>query len=62
MDMSWVSGFLTGVGLGLEPKGVDPLNNTDFYGVAGWIDNYCGQHPIDPIVKAAMAFATAHPH
>jgi hypothetical protein len=57
IDLSWVLGFLAGVGF--EGSG-DPLRGLDSNAVAGWIDNYCQAHPLEHIVDAAEALARAH--
>nr|WP_294545446.1 hypothetical protein [uncultured Rhodopila sp.] len=56
----WVWGFLSGIGYAGKGE-FDPLHNMDGKGVAGWIDNYCRDHPIEDISAAAIAFFTAHP-
>jgi hypothetical protein len=61
----WISGFISGVAdasQSLDPSNpLDPAKGTDGDGIAFWIDNYCRDHPIDTIVKAAQAFIHAHP-
>jgi hypothetical protein len=57
----WVLGFLTGFGFGRAGNS-DPLNGVDGQWVWVWIDNYCQAHPLDPILKAGIAFVDAHPH
>jgi hypothetical protein len=59
IDASWVLGFLSGIGY--AGIGVNPLNKMDYQGIAAWIDDYCHDHPIDPIARAAAAFAEMHP-
>jgi hypothetical protein len=57
-DEQWVVGFLSGMGYSAV---ADPLGGTDFAGVIAWIGNYCAANPLDSILKAAGAFARAHP-
>lgn len=57
---SWVLGFLSGIGY-MGSDDVDPMRGLDNYAVAGWIDNYCGAHPLEKIVDAARALYRAHP-
>jgi hypothetical protein len=59
--MSWVVGFLSGIGF-IGQNGANPLNGVDANGVWAWIDNYCTSHPIESIAQAAAAFYFAHPH
>lgn len=61
MDISWVTGFLSGVGA-VGNDGADPLDGVDKDGLSGWIDNYCQSNPIERIYQAAKAFYYAHPH
>jgi hypothetical protein len=56
----WVLGFLSGIGYEGAPSS-NPLQGMDAYGVFGWIDNYCREHPIDDIADAASAFSRMHP-
>jgi hypothetical protein len=53
-------GFLSGIGYEGDAN-LNPLNGMDAYGVWAWIDNYCQAHPIETIMEAAEAFASAHP-
>ncbi len=57
----WVLGFLSGVGLAGQAKGIDPLAGTDPEAVRAWIDNYCRSNPLKQIYEAAIAFVVAHP-
>jgi hypothetical protein len=61
MNLSWVSGFLSGIGF-IHRNGDDPLKGLDREAVIGWIDNYCATHPLENIGVAAGAFYFAHPH
>ena len=51
---AWVDGYLSG--LNSAGNGADFLapkpSSIAFY---IWIDNYCAQHPLDPLVEATMA-------
>jgi len=60
LDLSWVLGFLSGIGF-MGAVGDDPLNGVDADGVRAWIDNYCAAHPLINIEQAAAAFSIAHP-
>jgi hypothetical protein len=60
-DGAWVLGFLSGIGF-VGDNTDDPLDGVDADGVWAWIDNYCRDHPIQHIAKAAAAFYYAHPH
>jgi hypothetical protein len=57
-DVSWVLGFLSGLGYA-GPH--DPLHGLDANAVTVWVDNYCHDHPLEEIAKAAMAFDLVHP-
>ena len=46
----WLLGFVSGADLMSE----QPLRSSDSEGLAGWVDRYCAEHPLDPIVKAAI--------
>jgi hypothetical protein len=59
-DESWVLGFLSGIGFANQ-NGDDPLSGVDTDGIWAWVDNYCRDHPLDTIAKAATAFYHAHP-
>lgn len=59
-DEAWVLGFLSGVGDASSPM-MNPLNGTNAFAVWAWIDAYCYAHPTDAIMRAAQAFANAHP-
>jgi hypothetical protein len=48
--IAWVLGFLSGVNFVVEP---DILKGPDAAAIEGWMDNYCRQHPLDTMVKAA---------
>jgi hypothetical protein len=47
--VSWTLGFVSGAGLGSSTD----QKTTDVKGIAAWMDNYCGMHPLDPIATAA---------
>lgn len=61
LDQSWVLGFLSGAGYA-GGRSIDPLYGMDGYGVEAWISNWCQNHPIERISRAAEAFIAAHPH
>ncbi len=55
----WVLGFVSGVSA--ASPGIAPLFRTDGQTVAGWVDNYCLEHPRETIATAGAAFVSAHP-
>ena len=50
----WMLGFITGAGW---QRSV-PLTDTDPKGIEAWTDQYCKEHPLVPIAKAAIDLAT----
>ena len=51
--LQWVLGYITAI-YGLDViAGSDVTGGIDADGVQTWIDNYCAQHPVEPVVKAA---------
>jgi hypothetical protein len=54
MDTQWVLGFLSAFNRYGDGSG-NVMQGTDNSGIYAWIDNYCAAHPLDSIVKAAMA-------
>jgi hypothetical protein len=60
IDISWVTGFLSGIGF-TSVGSADPMRGMDVAGISAWIDNYCRAHPIKHISDAAGAFFEAHP-
>jgi hypothetical protein len=62
MSEQWVLGFLSGVGYAASQGGLDPLRGVDDQAVWAWVDNYCRDHPLNPLVMAVAAFRVAHPH
>lgn len=51
----WLLGFLTGVAYGsMAASGPNPLAFTDPEGAWAWIDNYCREHPIEDVTRAAV--------
>jgi hypothetical protein len=55
--MSWVQGFLTAYNVFTEGTH-DVTRGVDSDGLAGWIDNYCQQHPLDNLAAAAQQLTT----
>jgi hypothetical protein len=51
--LGWIQGFLTAYNL--YGPGTPVTKGTDAYGVAGWVDNYCVQHPLNNIASATVA-------
>jgi hypothetical protein len=51
---SWMFGFISGADWGREKH----LARTDTKGIGAWLDKYCGEHPLAPIVKAAVDLVT----
>jgi hypothetical protein len=50
--VNWLMGYLTAFNIwGAGPS--DISEGTDPEGVGAWIDNYCAQHPLDSLAKAA---------
>jgi hypothetical protein len=56
----WVLGFLSGIGF-VSQNGDDPLKHTDPDGVWGWMDNYCGDHPIRLMAPLQPRCTTSSP-
>jgi hypothetical protein len=61
----WILGFLTGMAdlaasVPVQSK-MDPLSGVDAEAVWAWVDNFCRAHPLEKVVRAGEAFATAHP-
>ena len=51
--LQWVLGYITAI-YGLDViAGSDVTGGIDADGVQTWIDNYCAQHPVELVVKAA---------
>lgn len=55
--LGWVQGFLTAQNL-YGPAMFDLAKGTDAAEVAGWVDDYCVQHPLNNIAGAAEALVT----
>ena len=54
IDVAWALGFLSAYNqFGPEPD--DVTAQTDVNGIAGWIDNYCTDHPLDTVSLATQA-------
>ncbi|HJW40697.1 MAG TPA: hypothetical protein VJ476_05625 [Rhizomicrobium sp.] len=49
----WISGFFSAVNFFAEPNGSLHGGIDDRDGMLGWIDNYCREHPSDPLFVAA---------
>jgi hypothetical protein len=60
MNISWILGFLSGVGYAGGPES-NPLNGMDSRGVSAWMDNFCQANPLVNIGNAGAAFVDAHP-
>jgi hypothetical protein len=60
LDLSWILGFLSGVGYVAAPD-QDPLHGLDRAAVPAWVDRYCEAHPLDAIATAAEVFVREHP-
>jgi hypothetical protein len=56
--LGWVQGFLTGYNL-YGPETPDITRGTDANDVAGWVDDYCVEHPVNNIAGAAEALVAA---
>lgn len=54
---SWVMGFLTALNLYVPATGGDIAKSADVEGFYGWLDKYCGDHPLDTFVGAVMTLA-----
>ena len=52
LSAQWVAGYLSG--MNMDPASPNALAGTDFDGLMGWIDNYCGSHPLEAIATAAF--------
>jgi|HubBroStandDraft_1064217.scaffolds.fasta_scaffold60817_2 hypothetical protein len=59
-DLACVLGCLSGIGFSVA--NADPPRGLDAAALAAWVDNYCQNHPLDVIEKAAAQFYWAHPH
>ncbi len=62
VQLSWVLGFLSAVGLMGDDR-FDPLRGVDADAVEAWIGNWCRapSHVLESISHAAIAFRDAHP-
>jgi hypothetical protein len=65
MGEQWVVGFLsgvgfTGLGVGLTPQPLDPLNGVDAQAVWAWVDNFCQAYPLASVADAAAKFVNDH--
>lgn len=52
VELSWALGFLGGV---MDVASVNlkmHFKNVDDDAVAGWLDNYCRAHPLEPLFRA----------
>lgn len=52
--LGWVEGYLTAFQQAL-PRISPAIHESDSAGIEAWVDNYCGEHPLDSIAKAAEA-------
>jgi hypothetical protein len=52
MFSSWMAGYLSG--FALENK-LDILRGTDMPALQGWLDNWCGAHPLEPFYDGVDA-------
>lgn len=59
-EIAWVLGFLSGVGYEETPR-LNPLQGVDAGGVEAWLDNYCINHPLQPLVEAAKGVCPSTP-
>jgi hypothetical protein len=50
--IAWLGGFITSYNV-FGSKTGDLLVDTDMPGAQGWVDNYCKDHPLDVVGKAA---------
>lgn len=56
IELSWVLGWLTGTDAEIEGfRRNEHFRHVDSDAVAGWLDNYCRSHPLEPLVQAASA-------
>jgi hypothetical protein len=46
---TWVSGFLTAM------SSIRTLRETDWHGIAAWVDTYCAAHPLHLMTGAAQS-------
>ena len=51
---NWALGYISGAVTYSDIGNI--LNNTDYDGVAYWLDRYCSQHPANPFLDAVTAF------
>lgn len=58
LALSWVQGYLTGIGAGLAVVRPGVMRKTDMAGINQFITNYCAQNPTQPISRAAAALFT----
>ena len=52
MNLAWMSGFLSGIGVGAE---IDALAGIDGDSAYLWIDNYCKANPLKTVGDAGTA-------
>jgi hypothetical protein len=57
---NWVLGFLSGIGF-VNANQSDPLHGLDAEAVQAWLDTYCRNYPLDPIINAAKGLYFKHP-
>ena len=50
----WVAGYLSGLNAGTAIMGRDPLSDTDFEGLLGWVDNNCQAPPLILLVPLLL--------
>jgi hypothetical protein len=52
---SWALGFVSGINW--TTTGKDRLDHIDANAIYSWIDNYCGQHPLETFANAVRSLA-----
>ncbi len=50
----WVTGYLTAINLS-TPNTYNILGSTDLDGILLWLENHCGQQPLDSVASATEA-------
>lgn len=55
LETQWVVGYMSGFA---DRSHLDLLKGLDWGGVVAWVDRYCSEHPLAPLMTATQALAT----
>jgi hypothetical protein len=56
-NRQWILGFISGAAFYGEGN-IDPLNERDAQAVWAWVDNWCQNNPLEPMVMAGKGIVT----